>query len=412
MPQSPLGSHAELLAATKSKLPSLTGLRFIAALAVFLFHTALLYSPIPPYGSLNPFADADLASTYSHLLSKGGYLGVSFFFVLSGFVLTWSFRPGERARAFWRRRLCKLFPNHVVTWALCMVLFAAAVTPLAYWLPNLLLVQSFSTDPFAWVSVNSPSWSLSSELLFYLLFPLFIVPILRIQERKLWAWAGATVAAILCVALVNHLVVPGPEAAPTAVAAPASAMQFWLGYFFPPARLFEFVLGMLLARIVLSGRWKLRIGVWPAAGLVVVAYGISLYLPYVFGFTVATVVPVAILIGAAATADIRRTRTVLRSRTMQWLGEVSFGFYMVQGIVLLYGRKLFDSAQYSTPVAIFVIIAFLAANIVAAWLLYTLVERPVMRHWSRSKKQTRPTSVIVRPHPNTDYPSEYDKRSA
>jgi peptidoglycan/LPS O-acetylase OafA/YrhL len=41
--------------------------------------------------------------------------GVSFFFVLSGFVLTWSARPDDIATGFWRRRIARIYPVHLVT---------------------------------------------------------------------------------------------------------------------------------------------------------------------------------------------------------------------------------------------------------------------------------------------------------
>jgi peptidoglycan/LPS O-acetylase OafA/YrhL len=81
-------------------LPSLTGLRAVAAAAVFGRH---VWSRLA-HTALAPVADRVL---------RQGANGVSFFFVLSGFVLAWSFRPDDRARDWisqppsslcWRRR--------------------------------------------------------------------------------------------------------------------------------------------------------------------------------------------------------------------------------------------------------------------------------------------------------------------
>jgi peptidoglycan/LPS O-acetylase OafA/YrhL len=177
------------------------------------------------------------------------------------------------------------------------------------------------------------------------------------------------VLGMLTVVLGNQFLMPGPD--PNApIHSPVSPEQFWYGYFLPPARVFEFVLGMLLARIMLAGRAP-RLGILPSAGLVVPAYLAGLYLPEIYSFNLATVVPLGLL----------------RSRSMQWLGDVSYAFYLCQGIVLLYGRTLFDSQQYSTPVAVAVLLGFLTANLLAAWLLYATVERPMTRRWSRSRRR-------------------------
>lgn len=397
MSQSSPGLRTGAAPPSTSKLPSLTGLRFAAALFVFLYHTSLTLGPVPPHGPINPFADSGLNHAYAYVLNKGGYVGVSFFFVLSGFVLSWSARPGEGALAFIRRRLVKIYPTHVATWIIAMILFAAAVTPVASWLPNLLLLHAFSSEPATFTSVNPPSWSLSCELLFYLMFPLLIRPIRRIAESRLWFWAGAVVLGMLGVVLITQFVVPS---VPDSGFIPGISMkQFWSGYFFPPSRVFEFILGMLLARLVASGRFP-RIGVAPAAGLLVLGYAGAPLLPHVYGFSLATVIPIALLIGAAAVADTDGRATFLGSRPMQWLGERSFGFYMSQGIVLLYGRALVgDNEQYSTPVAIAVLVGFLVANLLAGWMLYSWVERPVMDRWGRRQAPHAPAGAPSTPDP-------------
>ncbi len=105
------GTERPPAAAGQSRLPSLTGARFLAALGVFAYHSHVrVSSPIP-------------ASTKAlrYWASAAGAVGVSFFFVLSGFVLTWSARPGQRARTFWRRRVAKIYPNHLATFVLVAV---------------------------------------------------------------------------------------------------------------------------------------------------------------------------------------------------------------------------------------------------------------------------------------------------
>ncbi|MCG3042512.1 acyltransferase [Streptomyces sp. S1A] len=393
---SPTSGAAEAGQGTRrSNLPSLTGLRFFAALLVFFFHTSLSNSPIPPNDPINPFADEDIATTYEKLLLNTGYIGVSFFFVLSGFVLAWSSRPGQRMTAFWRRRVTKLFPNHLVVFAASLVLFAgSAIASVGHWLPNLFMVHSFFPQPDVNLSMNPPSWSLSSELLFYLLFPLLIVPIRRIREGALWAWAAAMVAGTVLVQLVSmHLVPATPKSAIT----PISDMQFWFGYLFPPGRLFEFVLGVLLARIVLAGRWPGWATTPFALLLTALGYGAGFMVPFEYTFVVATIVPIGALIGAVAVSDSRGDRSWLSSRTMVWLGEVSFGFYLVQGVTIFYLRSLMDGATYGVPGSLLVIAGFFAVSLAGGALLHHYVEMPAMRRFGRSRKEMRELADAGRP---------------
>ncbi|MEU6127060.1 acyltransferase [Streptomyces sp. NPDC047123] len=369
--------------ARPATLPSLTGIRFLAALLVFCAHSTMLFNPLEPTASFTFFADPDVAKPLADFFDSAGNIGVSFFFVLSGFVLTWSAKPGERVTRFWRRRALKVYPNHIVTWALAMWLFASA-TPLHAWLPNLFLVHTFSNRVDTVQSVNFPSWSLCSELLFYALFPLFIVLVRRIAERRLWLWAGAMVAGVAGVTLVTRLI-PGDARLP---GLELTVNQQWFSYAFPPPRLFEFVLGMMLARIVAAGLWP-RISLLPSVIAFAVGYYAAIAAPAPYSFSLTTVIPVGMIICAAASSDLRGEQGWLTSRTMVWLGNVSFAFYLVQVLVIFYGRpEILEGRTFGTVPAIGLLIALFTANLIAAWLLYSLVERPVMRRWSHSRKQS------------------------
>ncbi|MCU1641562.1 MAG: Acyltransferase MdmB, partial [Nocardia sp.] len=82
-------------------LPSLTGSRWWAAFAVFVLH-ALVFLPVYPFQKSELFRHI-----HEWVPMQLGAAGVTFFFVLSGFIIYWSFRPGMSARAFYRRRVLK-----------------------------------------------------------------------------------------------------------------------------------------------------------------------------------------------------------------------------------------------------------------------------------------------------------------
>src|SRR5207244_9434493 len=134
--------------------------------------------------------------------------------VLSGFVLTWSAKPAKRTGAFIRRRLVKIFPNHLVLWVVAMLLVPAAAATAVAPVANLFLVHAWFPSPKIFISINSPSWSLCVELLFYVLFPFFIKLVRRIAENRLWAWAGVVLAAIVAIGLINYFLVPDHPRSP------------------------------------------------------------------------------------------------------------------------------------------------------------------------------------------------------
>src|SRR5215210_4372580 len=134
------------------RLPRLTGLRAVAALVVFAHHVRLV------------------AEWRSGEVLEVGYLGVSLFFVLSGFVLAWATRPGDSAARFYRRRFARIYPASVVGIVLAVMIDdRPSVAPL---LANLALVQAWIPDLEYSFGVSSPNWSLSCEAFFYAAFPL------------------------------------------------------------------------------------------------------------------------------------------------------------------------------------------------------------------------------------------------
>ncbi|MEU1779084.1 acyltransferase [Streptomyces abikoensis] len=367
---------------TRPRLTSITGVRFFAAFMVFLFHIAIS----------KPFADQKVSDGLFTAFSKAGWAGVSFFFVLSGFILTWSARPQDSTRAFWRRRLVKVFPNHLVTHALTMSLYAGATVAGGTAVLNLLLLQPWVPDESVYFSVDNPSWSLGCEMVFYLLFPLVHRRIRRIGGHRLWWCAAGLMTAIIALPAVLTAVVPA-EPSILAPDKPVPAVAFWLVYIFPLTRVLDFVLGIVMARIVLEGRW-IGVGPLPLTVLFVVCYAAGLHLPALYALAATTVVPVALLIPALAGLDIDGKKTWLRGRTLHWLGEVSFAFYLVHWPVLTYGRRLLgEQRHYSLPAGIALVALCCALSLLLAWLLYEGVEAPAMRRWASPRRRAhRPPS--------------------
>jgi peptidoglycan/LPS O-acetylase OafA/YrhL len=372
--------------AAHGRLPSLTGLRFCAALMVFCFHSSLTFP------DLNPFASQEVADTYHRVFSNAGWAGVSFFFILSGFVLTWSARDDDRPRRFWRRRFFKIYPNHLVTWALALALFYKYATGWWQVVPNLFLLHAWVPVFSVFFGVNPPSWSLACEFFFYLCFPLLLRWIKRIPPAHLWRWATGTIAAVLLVPTLAYLLLPANPRMPDG--APASVWRYWSVYMLPPVRTLDFVLGILMARMLLTGR-RFPVGPMPAAVACVGAYVLSLYVPWLYALDAVFVIPMALLIPAVARADTLGRPSLLRSRPLILLGEVSFALYMVHLILLNIIRgALGPDLRFGIVAGAAVLLAELLLALCVAWLLYTAVEKPVMHRLGRSRKETAPRATV------------------
>jgi peptidoglycan/LPS O-acetylase OafA/YrhL len=370
-------NHNLTNASRPPNLPSLTGMRIFAALLVFLFHASLSKM-------LNPFEDEQVASYYAVLFKNTGWLGVSFFFILSGFVLTWSANPNQKNGLFWLKRLGKIFPNHLFTWLIMLLFFNDYVKDNHAWLPNLFLVSSWSNNINVFVSVNQPSWTLCSELLFYILFPIILVVVKKIPNNLLLhTLAGLFIGLILTQVAIAQFV----NSTPLLREWPLSENQWWLSYNFPPFRLYEFAAGMVMARLLQSG-WRLHLSL-PACSLsVLAAYIATYFLPFQYSLNIVTFIPLCLLIIAGAQSDLNGEKTPLNNYLTVWLGEISFGMYMIHYIILIFAKKMMGGELFSTAYSLWIILLCLMASLFSGFILHRYIEMPVMRRISNVRSKS------------------------
>ncbi|MFC9943844.1 acyltransferase family protein [Streptomyces pratensis] len=356
----------------------MTGLRFVAALLVFTAHI-LWFTRLVPDG---------IGTALKLTFSLAGPYGVGFFFVLSGFVLTWTARPDDTARSFWRRRLVKIGPVHLVTFGLAALLVTSMARPTSMvdWLASLTLQQAWFPSLHTSLAVNEVSWSLSCEFFFYLAFPALLPALCRMHDKQLWPAVAAVIVLIAGAFLVARFLVPDqPPLTLFSVTAPVSFSQVWFVYFFPPVRALEFALGILLARIVRAGMWP-RIGLLPAFAMATVGYPLALCEPYLAGRSGLASVCTAPLIAAAAVADRRNSPSVFRRPTMVFLGEISFAFYMVHLTVIMTAAHIIGPTRtFSLTTGAFLVLVLLAVSLGCSVILYRYVETPLMRRFGRHR---------------------------
>jgi peptidoglycan/LPS O-acetylase OafA/YrhL len=308
----------------RDKLDALTSLRFFAALLVFSWHC------VPTH---------KIAAIFSL-----GYAGVGFFFLLSGFILIYSYRAafahGLRAdavRTFYLARVARIVPLHLIAMPpliLTMVFFGNRLwsdvgvhTQIIEVAAQAVLLQSWFAADAVHFGGNGPSWSISVEAFFYALFPFLAFALLR-------AFRAAPPHAALATAFAVWLL-------QLAVLTPQHAtVDDWRFYVFPPARLADFVVGMLIGIAVLRGDttvpWRLRGTSMEmlAVTAVVLSVIFSPLAPLALRFS-AVLMPAwgfAIYVFAAQRGALSRA---LEHPVLVRLGEVSFAFYLIHLAVIV-----------------------------------------------------------------------------
>ncbi len=378
--------------ASDSKIDSLTSLRFFAALAIVIHH----------------MSDFGLAAPFMNTLPLDN--GVSFFFMLSGFVmfLVYADLNGAPARkAYLVARIARIYPLHIVTFALLFVLLdgnpGAAGVGEATWLSgilNVLLLQAWIPIGTVFFGFNSVSWTISVEMFFYVAFVLLVV-----DFRRRWPYAlcGSALLVVGLAIVSDTLHLANYDDLLHRINAAG------LLYINPLARLFEFVLGMCIAlawrtispRMRIDARWATlaEIGaltIFLIAAMLVdpvsawVESRISASLS-VWVYHGGAIFPATALVIFVFAFQAGLLSALLRLRVLVFLGEISFSIYLVHQILLRsYALHIEAFRGLSAPATIAL---YLAVVLLSSALLWRFVEVPA--RWRIRNAYRRRTSQMA-----------------
>ena len=346
-------------------VPGLDGLRGVAVLAVLLHHTESRFAP-------------------------GGFLGVSTFFTLSGFLIT-TILLVERRRtgridlgAFWARRIRRLLPAALLTIAAVVVAASviggdvqlaelrldgfAALGNVANW--RFLMNGRSYADLFTAPSPLQHFWSLAIEEQFYLVFPVLLVGVLAIG-RSLRVLAGALVV-LAAASVLSTVLLFSPGAVDAA-------------YYATPSRAAELLIGALLAIGIAqvarrprptpapARRWLIDVTALVAMGGLVALYRLAdvndAWL-YRGGLAGVAVLGACVIRGALEPRTL--TARALSFPPLRQLGVISYGVYLAHWPVFIW---LDRSAVGFGGWALFGV--QLAVTIAVAAVSYRFVERPI-----------------------------------
>ena len=377
-------------------LDSLTSLRFVTALHVFLFHleaSRILFAP----DWLRPLAAI-------------GYVGVNWFFVLSGFILAYayagrSFSLGD----FWRARWARVYPAYFVSLLLAAplffhVVFLAPAPHGAGWIAAMRehavsfallalgLLQAWV--PAAALSIIPVGWSRSAEEFFDLVFPLVLPWLAKLSGRALLAVVLALSLASLATVMAYL------QLAPDGTVEAASDLNHltWLNVlrFNPLVRLPEFLVGvcgaLFFLRQAVDPRWAGPL-VWGGLVALLAVVLRQDHIPYPLIHNGLLSLPfLAIIYGFA----LRPSWSIfLEWRGFRMLGEASYGFFLVHlPVIALVFRP--DGAPRTH--SIIEVLASIAITLAIAFALYGWVEQPARRRMAHLIAARRPAPAGMHGH--------------
>ena len=295
-------------------IQEISSLRFIFIIAIFLHHTI----------------------TYE----GGGYLGVEFFFILGGFVMTLGYKDKIQAsrfsyKSFILKRLAKYYPLHWLCLAAFVVLFLLwgdlgkdKVVPLVL---NAALLQSWVPLKTVYFSFNAPSWFLSSMLFLVAVFPFLLKGIKAVLKSRLWT--AVLLAALIAVYLALFVTLK------------EDYRHFGL-YINPLVRMIDFIFGIMSAFLFLSIKAREKDLAASALPMKILMYGslallvfLSLVLPTRYLMCSLIFAPLVCALLILVSLEPVGGKSLFSWKPLVFLGGFSFEIYMIHVVCLRY----FDS---------------------------------------------------------------------
>lgn len=358
-----------MLSTTKN-IPQLTFTRFLAASAVVVFH----------YGQ----AAFPFQSGFLNDVAKESGITVSYFFFLSGFLLYFVYSQQEFSiRNFFAARAGRILPLYYLGFFLA--LFAVLVLRDVPLWGSAIAAQGLLVH--AWVpgmalTVNYPAWSVSVEVFFYLMFPLLLILSRKTGVRNFIILA--IIFWLLSIAqniLVQHLVYD-----------PSNPRAGDFIMYFPLWHLNTFVSGIASGMIFLALRDKIKAnGILPvliaAVGLAGVIFILVTDNPLKRIMHLGMLAPLYAMTVIGLAMDKTIVSRVLSFKPMQFLGEISYGIYILQFPVWAFMEYAMRNSDFDLSSTKGFYLCFAVLLLLSA-LSYRYFERPA-RLFIRTKFHSR-----------------------
>lgn len=348
---------------------ALTSLRFFAALSIFLLH-AQVHELI--------ILSADVRIWYSLIQ------GVAFFFALSGFVLTLRYENvtgWKQIALFYSNRFARIAPLYYLTaipFVALPVLQHFGAKPWKEILAYAFALQDWSSNLAAQTPINPPAHSISSEVFFYALFPLFMI------SNKRWLGMAACASALLAILAWNFYRATGSTAC-----TPVVGLIFFVAGILACLRFRRSQSGVKgqsgvegtmlstaaeIASLIAVIPLAIKATCPPADELVFAVSSISVDCSAIYPIALAIAFCFVLYIFAGERGLLSR---LLKHRAFVLLGEASFAFFLVHYAVITVCRNVMKSVP-SNAVPVLFVLSFLT-SLAIALVLYRIVETPLRK---------------------------------
>jgi peptidoglycan/LPS O-acetylase OafA/YrhL len=351
-------------------LKALTGLRIFAALMIVFYHSA----------------DSFGIDHHRFIASLALVQGVSLFFVLSGFILTYTYPNLQSTRdttKFILLRLARIWPVHLATATFAALFLADKWHSHPYvLLPNFLLLQGWIPVERFFFSLNAVSWSVSAELFFYCCFP-FVSR--AVQARPFLSVLASFLVAASCVG-VSRLF-------PPPLGHLDQVSSFGVAYIDPLVRIFEFIVGVATARLYFRHRDSLsalggkKLMITETVVLLAVLLLVGCLRKFCSSSVLDSIAPnLSLWVECSGGVFIYASLVfflalekgwlykLLSKPLFVWLGEISYSVYLVHWLWIKVFVRLNFVQMHLPRMANFSLYLFLVLS--SAALLYSLVEKP------------------------------------
>ena len=332
---------------TIMRVEQLTFTRFLAAIFIVIYH----------FGEeIFPFSKPPIA-----ILVAQANLYVSYFFVLSGFVMIVAYSNKEHidTAEYYKKRFARIYPVYLLA-IIALIAFMAAIHEYHFGglLSNLFLVQAWI--PSQSTAFNGPGWSLSVEMVFYLIFPWLFNYIYKKKNIKMLV--GMIIAIWLVTQIFFTLYFPDR---------PDDYLSFC-----PLMHINEFLMGNLAGLLFV---WKLQQRkanydwhiVILMALLVLALKFHPVFINYHDGILVVLYVPLII----ALSLNTGVLTTVFKMKPLVYLGEISYSIYILQVPVYYWCIATLHHFHFTFNLIGFTL--FLGVLILASSVSYQYIEIPL-----------------------------------